>query len=969
MFLGRLGFMNINIQKFIRNGAYCILAAFIILFSGGKVFASNNSAFHISQFKNGIFQEVYNPSFQTKFSTKTFDFTNLSDLLTLKINESGDLPYSGMDSAILNACGTKLTPSSAYYTEDNQSVLEDILRLDLNVVVTHDKPIQISWNLPAGCSTATLSMNANEYGEALPMKGKSKYTLGSNSGNLLIDGKITETDGTKPIYNPFWEPTTGHPNGFTYLYAKDDANYLYFAADITADNTDDVGPDWIAITIGDKKFKVTDTDNTYGKCAFGLTSKVAYKHQTCELKIPKSLSTVNPVVSFTLEYYGTAGVFVSGLGDGVTDYSIGAGATDTLTVQMSGGSPLSVTSRTAIEMALNNGKDQQGNVLHYEWVLSGNNDTTATLTITGDPSTTTTFADDVSIESLTESGGVDRPGPYKLVDSSPFAGGDGLSASTAYQITTCQQLQDMNTNLSANYILNNNIDCSATNIWNEDPANLGTYFGFKPVGDWNIPFVGNLDGNNKKITGLYIDRPEESYVGLFGGIGLLTSSVEVKDLTLKDFNITGSGDVGALTGSAYSQENSNSFKVSNVHVTGESIVTGGYSVGGIVGFSNYLEMDSSSVAGTINVSGGSGGGLVGGISNEGKAGLHIATSNSTANVVGVAGVNYVGGLVGTVGCSGDWICKIETSYSSGNVNGGSYVGGLVGYNNATITKTYASGNVTGVDYVGGLIGGSNNSTYDSYALGNVMGSSAVGGLIGNQEEGECDIQNTYSKGHVDGINDVGGLLGYDNEGCNISSSYYDETTAGVINNGVGGDPKTTTEMKTQSTFEGWNFTLPDGIWGIDTSGTKNNGYPYFQWQIFDETGPTFEELSAGDTRVINITEGQTITTNPYTIYVKPTDGAGITKVEFYIDNVLICTDTTADVNGYYSCQWDTSKYHSDVKVIAYDGLGNSTTLTRSTTVSLTGVPNTGLQPASFLPAGIVVIAGIGLMIIARRRIS
>lgn len=98
--------------------------------------------------------------------------------------------------------------------------------------------------------------------------------------------------------------------------------------------------------------------------------------------------------------------------------------------------------------------------------------------------------------------------------------------------------------------------------------------------------------------------------------------------------------------------------------------------------------------------------------------------------------------------------------------------------------------------------------------------------------------------------------------------------------------------------------------------------------------------------MINIENGQTITTNPYIIKVKPESDDGISKVEFYIDNVLICTDTTADGDGVYSCAWDTSKYHSDVKVIAYDTNGTpSAALLRSTTVDpklyLTVLPKTG----------------------------
>ena len=67
------------------------------------------------------------------------------------------------------------------------------------------------------------------------------------------------------------------------------------------------------------------------------------------------------------------------------------------------------------------------------------------------------------------------------------------------------------------------------------------------------------------------------------------------------------------------------------------------------------------------------------------------------------------------------------------------IGGLIGLlRSGTITDTYATGNVTATatsEYVGGLIGIDANtagsaSIYNSYASGNVSGGSQVGGLSG-----------------------------------------------------------------------------------------------------------------------------------------------------------------------------------------------------------------------------------------------
>jgi hypothetical protein len=86
---------------------------------------------------------------------------------------------------------------------------------------------------------------------------------------------------------------------------------------------------------------------------------------------------------------------------------------------------------------------------------------------------------------------------------------------------------------------------------------------------------------------------------------------------------------------------------------------------------------------------------------------------------------------------------------------------------------------------------------------------------------------------------------------------------------------------------------------------------------------------------INITEGQVITINPYNVKTKPTDGgSGIKEVEFYVDDNLLCTDSAANEDGIYDCDWDTSKYHSTVKVIAYDNANNSAIITRNATVDL-----------------------------------
>jgi surface protein len=110
----------------------------------------------------------------------------------------------------------------------------------------------------------------------------------------------------------------------------------------------------------------------------------------------------------------------------------------------------------------------------------------------------------------------------------------------------------------------------------------------------------------------------------------------------------------------------------------------------------------------------------------------------------------------------------------------------------------------------------------------------------------------------------------------------------------------------------------------------------------DTTPPVFEELP-GSHEVINVEEGQTVTDSIYMLRVRPMDpqiGSEIDRVEFYVDDELICTDDEADENGVYECEWDTTQHHSNIRVIVYDGVGHSSELLRTVEVRLaqTGEP-------------------------------
>jgi len=80
--------------------------------------------------------------------------------------------------------------------------------------------------------------------------------------------------------------------------------------------------------------------------------------------------------------------------------------------------------------------------------------------------------------------------PAEASSYSSFAGGNG-TIQNPYQISNVTQLQNMSANLSAHYMLVNDINASVTSGWN-----LGA--GFDPIGDNTNRFTGSLDGQDAR---------------------------------------------------------------------------------------------------------------------------------------------------------------------------------------------------------------------------------------------------------------------------------------------------------------------------------------------------------------------------------------------------------------------------------------------------------------------------------------
>ena len=317
-------------------------------------------------------------------------------------------------------------------------------------------------------------------------------------------------------------------------------------------------------------------------------------------------------------------------------------------------------------------------------------------------------------------------------------------------------LQGINGNLSANYMLGSNIDASATSGWNSGA-------GFTPIGNSIAQFTGTFWGAGHVISNLYINQPTTagSYIGLFGYINSPTAVV--RDVGLVGESITGYFYVGGLVGYNFGGTISGSYTTGSV--TGINLAGSGY-IGGLVGYNGNSSATSTNSTVTDSFS------------------TATVTATSGISVVGQSGYgDSVGGLIGYA----DYGSFINNSYATGNVSGLTNVGGLVGSAKGNISNNYAKGNVSGSTDIGGLIGwngsgAASSALINNYALGSVSGSLDVGGLLGlNDSLGT--ITNNFATGAVAGTTDTGGLVGLNKGSINFAYSTGNVTGTGTADTG------------------------------------------------------------------------------------------------------------------------------------------------------------------------------------------
>ncbi len=416
-----------------------------------------------------------------------------------------------------------------------------------------------------------------------------------------------------------------------------------------------------------------------------------------------------------------------------------------------------------------------------------------------------------------------------------FESGDG-SQENPFIIATASQLAYFATvagqwgSSNKYYVeLSNDIylnDIQNYNHWEEDANGLNTW---TSINDFKAHFNGNqhviyglygenglfllCDGGdieNVNLKNTYIIGTKNATGGIVG-CGKANSLGSIQNCSV-DGVIRGSGELGGIAGEIDSFGNTTQFTVENCINYAE--VYGSKNVGGIIGLANQ-DFHATVVSGCIN------------------KGNIICSNTEDGNAGGIIG-KQIGDDKGTI--------QIEYCYNTGKVQGGQYVGGILGYayphfgalctidqcyNEANVNTTSASG------YAGGIIGISyanvDAHTYikNCYNHGNIVSENYAGGIagayahVGSYDAGTKRIDNSYNSGLVKGTYKSACIPFYTSSV--FSNCYYLDVSCDNDKEKVG-EALSEDAMRNQDNFHNFDF---DSIWKMDTD------YPILKWQQTD----------------------------------------------------------------------------------------------------------------------------------------
>jgi hypothetical protein len=467
--------------------------------------------------------------------------------------------------------------------------------------------------------------------------------------------------------------------------------------------------------------------------------------------------------------------------------------------------------------------------------------------------------------------------------NSNFAGGDGLTPGTAFQISTWEHLHNIR-NVNGGYFqLINDLDENTAGYDSYAGENANSGSGWLPVLlNFDVHLSGS-DGNGGSYTikGLRINSSTMN-TGLFSS---LRDNSSVRDLKIDASVVTtNSENAGLIAGRVFGA--SSTILIENVHITNGVVnAPSANNIGGVIGLGNTgLTINNSSFSGNVI-----GNRYVGGIIG---LGLGVITGSSSSGVItssddagGLAGrksrgsisqsfssmtVNgngSLGGLIGSIAQDTQSLVTVHQSYATGNVNTpeggtGDFVGGLVGgISGGVLTEVFSTGDVRGLLRVGGITGelGINSSISDAFYTGTISSNFQGAGIA---DVGSASVSNVYATGNRQVFNPANfSQPAHALVNAGLQAGGYWNTNSGGAVNSSNGTGLSRSQFYEASNFPEFDFSA-SGPWTI----IEGRSFPYlkaisedfppgyiFDFDVSAELSPNVQLRNEGETATIELT--------------------------------------------------------------------------------------------------------------------
>ena len=376
-------------------------------------------------------------------------------------------------------------------------------------------------------------------------------------------------------------------------------------------------------------------------------------------------------------------------------------------------------------------------------------------------------------------------------------------------------------------------------------------------------FFGGM--NNKasgKVTG------KEYTAGIAGGLKIFSNNLTPSALSnsYSYCDIAGTNYVGGITGYytfnvVHIEVNNAPYRLENCFQFGS--ISGTSYVGGIVGECNvyFTEAYGDEVKALIT--------------NCSAIADITSTGTNTGGVVGHMCSDYNGSIIGQ---SKAFVIKVCDSYYNGVLEGGSEVGGIVGYSEGCyIDRCYANATISGTSNVGGIVGKSSWFYYQNSGLTEPYTKSVIKNCmaVNSRVSGASNVGRIYGSDPTSST--IVGANGTteDNRALTNTELVLSGVTQTVTADAQNGASNGEAYFKYMGSYvaHGWNF---NNDWSI----LDTESFPYKKWQAAPPT--ITSNLVSGDQTI----SGKSI--NGGKVYVKIGDNDPLEAVCLGTDWSLSC---------------------------------------------------------------------------------